>query len=212
MGNGLETMCCGRSTKAKAELQRFKISLQNCNTKLDALIQEEIDDLFGKVDVDGSQALDMSEAKSMVSKLEDRGFEFPCEVGAFDQDGDGNIDKQEVSYAVRAALRERPKNLELISNKLDDIDALSRDAWNLIDGTQEGYISIAQFSQFYVELGQVMDEKVPTYQEVWELTRKYDTDSDSFLTYDEFELLFCDYLCRTAFKPEEFKVDSDSDA
>eukprot|EP00913_Durusdinium_trenchii_P020516 g19271.t1 len=93
-------MCCGRSTKAKAELQRFKISLQNCNTKLDALIQEEIDDLFGKVDVDGSQALDMSEAKSMVSKLEDRGFEFPCEVGAFDQDGDGNIDKQEATPKV----------------------------------------------------------------------------------------------------------------
>lgn len=65
--------------------------MQNCNTKLDALIQarnsansegthcegmhshaptcqEEIDDLFGKVDVDGSQALDMSEAKSMVSR------------------------------------------------------------------------------------------------------------------------------------------------
>ena len=26
---------------------------------------------------------------------------------------------------------------------------------------------------------------------------RYDTDSDSVLTYEEFELLFCDYLCRT---------------
>lgn len=28
------------------------------------------------------------------------GFEFPCEVGAFDQDGDGNIDKQEATPKV----------------------------------------------------------------------------------------------------------------
>ena len=27
--------------------------------------------------------------------------------------------------------------------------------------------------------------------------RRYDTDSDSVLTYEEFELFFVDYLCRT---------------
>ena len=29
--------------------------------------------------------------------------------------------------------------------------------------------------------------------------RRYDTDSDSVLTYEEFELFFVDYLCRTGF-------------
>ncbi|CAJ1332507.1 unnamed protein product [Effrenium voratum] len=213
MGNVLSdsNLCCARSSKVKAELEKFKTRLQSCNKKLDSLVQEEIDLLFGAVDVDGSNALDAEETKVLVGKLEERGFEFEGDISDFDKDGDGNFDKDEVSFAVRAALRERPKNLELISSKIEDIDILSRDAWDLIDVTRDGFISIPELSMFYSDLGKVMDEKPPSYQDILELTRKYDTDSDSVLTYEEFEMLFCDFLCRTAFKPEQFSVDSGSD-
>ncbi|OLP77998.1 Caltractin ICL1f [Symbiodinium microadriaticum] len=207
MGNIIDNnLCCARSAKVKVELDRFKNRLEACNKKLDALVQEEINDIFGQVDVDGSQALDLKEAKALVGKLEESGFEFPSDVSTFDQDGDGNISRTEVSLAVRAALRERPKNLELLSSKCEDVDLLSRDAWDLIDVTKDGYISIPELSMFYGDLGKVMDEKPPTYQELLELAKKYDTDSDSVLTYEEFELFFVDYLCRTCFKPEEFEV------
>mmetsp|Transcript_25920 Transcript_25920/g.48674 ORF Transcript_25920/g.48674 Transcript_25920/m.48674 type:complete len:217 (+) Transcript_25920:35-685(+) len=207
MGNILDNnLCCARSAKVKAELERFKNRLEACNKKLDALVQEEVEDVFGQVDIDGSQALDLEEAKALVGKLVEKGFEFPSEISTFDQDGDGNIDKTEVSYAVKAALRERPKNLELLSSKCEDVDILTRDAWDLIDVTKDGYISIPELTMFYGDLGKVMDETPPTYQEILDLARKYDTDSDSVLTFEEFELLFCDYLCRTFFKPEEFEV------
>jgi len=167
MGNIIDNnLCCARSAKVKVELDRFKSRLEACNKKLDALVQEEINDIFGQVDVDGSQALDLKEAKDLVGKLEESGFEFPSDVSSFDQDGDGNISRTEVSLAVRAALRERPKNLELLSSKCEDVDLLSRDAWDLIDVTKDGYISIPELSMFYGDLGKVMDEKPPTYQAV----------------------------------------------
>ncbi|CAL4944056.1 unnamed protein product [Urochloa decumbens] len=96
--------------------------------------------------------------------------ELKAMIKAVDADGTGTIDFH--------------KFLNLMARKLKDTDSEEklREAFDVIDKDQDGYISATELRQVMTNLG----EKV-TDQEVEEMMREADTDGDGRVSFEEFK-------------------------
>ncbi|CAL4918729.1 unnamed protein product [Urochloa decumbens] len=96
--------------------------------------------------------------------------ELKAMIKAVDADGTGAIDFH--------------KFLNLMARKLKDTDSEEklREAFDVIDKDQDGYISATELRQVMTNLG----EKV-TDQEVEEMMREADTDGDGRVSFEEFK-------------------------
>eukprot|EP00931_Biecheleriopsis_adriatica_P063587 TRINITY_DN38536_c0_g1_i1.p1 TRINITY_DN38536_c0_g1~~TRINITY_DN38536_c0_g1_i1.p1 ORF type:complete len:227 (+),score=56.04 TRINITY_DN38536_c0_g1_i1:70-750(+) len=197
-------LCCARTCRMNSRIDSFKGKMEAANKQFDDIMQAEIEELFSKVDQDKNGGLDYEECKDLVGRLEKRGFQIPFSLKKCDANGDGQLYKEDVRAAIHTAMRERPQNLALISQKCPEMDELIKEAWTMIDTTGDGIITVAELTTFFGEMARAMGQKcVPDYEQVIKMLERYDTDSNHALNFDEFDLLFADYLCRRYFVEDE---------
>ncbi|KAK6127796.1 hypothetical protein DH2020_038505 [Rehmannia glutinosa] len=145
----------------------------------------------------------------MAERLTDEQIaEFKEVFKLFDKDGDGSITSKELGTVLRS-LGQNPTEAELqdmikeadadLNGKIDfneflnlmaaqmkdtDSEEALREAFNLCDKDQNGFISAAELRQVMTNLG----EKV-TDEEVDEMIREADLDGDGQVSFEEFVIL-----------------------
>ncbi|XP_075507643.1 uncharacterized protein LOC142544485 [Primulina tabacum] len=123
----------------------------------------------------------------------------------FDKNGDGSITKEELGSVVSSLYQnlteeelqdmihevdtdgngtiEFPEFVDLMAKKMKETDADDdlREAFNLFDQDQNGYISADELQQVMLRFGEVL-----TDEEIVEMIREADLDGDGQVNYDEF--------------------------
>ncbi|CAN6298011.1 unnamed protein product [Urochloa humidicola] len=132
----------------------------------------EFKEVFNLYDKDGDGFITSEELGTVMKSLGENFNESQLKamIKAVDADGTGTIDFH--------------KFLNLMAHKLYNTDSEEklREAFDVIDKDQDGYISATELRQVMTNLG----EKV-TDQEVEEMMREADTDGDGRVSFEEFK-------------------------
>ncbi|CAN6303766.1 unnamed protein product [Urochloa humidicola] len=132
----------------------------------------EFKEVFNLYDKDGDGFITSEELGTVMKSLGENFNESQLKamIKAVDADGTGTIDFH--------------KFLNLMAHKLKntDLEEKLREAFDVIDKDQDGYISATELRQVMTNLG----EKV-TDQEVEEMMREADTDGDGRVSFEEFK-------------------------
>eukprot|EP00931_Biecheleriopsis_adriatica_P121643 TRINITY_DN96701_c0_g1_i1.p1 TRINITY_DN96701_c0_g1~~TRINITY_DN96701_c0_g1_i1.p1 ORF type:complete len:228 (+),score=44.73 TRINITY_DN96701_c0_g1_i1:36-686(+) len=200
-------LCCARIPRGAQQMpSSIAIALQHLvgeKSQLDAEIDAEIGRMYQDANLDARATLSMDEVNTLTAKLKERGWKLPVSLSAFDFDRSGELDSQEFSMAIRAAIHDRHKHLMLLLDGTEDRKQSAKHAFDQIDADGGGKLSAVELNPLLAGLASQLDEPMPSPQEIEDTLKKFDRNGDGELDLDEFTKLYTDTVCRLFFMPRE---------
>jgi hypothetical protein len=140
------------AARDRAALEKLKAKLHHLNEHLDVFVEQEIICLFADADVDSSNALSTEEVSQLLQLLGEQNFGFTVAMRCFDFNRNGSIEQEEFEAAIRAALFDRPDNLEILVQSCEDIENHLNEAWTDAYASIGTLISVPDVARLMREL------------------------------------------------------------
>jgi len=201
-----ENVCCRRPRPPQAV--QLRMLLQQAQSLLDNAVFDAVHDIFSEADTGDRGKLTLAQLDKLSLDLQARGFDLPFSLASFDLNHTGDLDWTEFEVGFRMAIRERPVNLLRLVSESEEMQKLTAKMCQLVDTDGNGRVSLDELVPVLEAFSTQLEEAPPGRTSVKETLSYHNEGGRCWLSVQEFEGIFHDFLRKLYFRPRVQQPDS----